>query len=283
MKMRILVTGGTGFIGSHFLRAATNAGHEVYALRRNKKPPKIPLDIQPFWIEGGLDTLSKDLGNAIFPEFDVLVHLAAVGVSPEQRTWDNCFQTNVVESLSLFQYAVKSGIRRLIVCGSCFEYGKSGEKYDFIPVNAPLEPTGPYHATKAAATMAALGLAVSENIECAILRPFHVFGEGEEDVKFWPSLRKAAISGEDYPMTWGEQIRDFVPVENVVSSILQYAVEKPLLKGKPEIHNIGSGNPSSLLDFATSWWKIWKANGQIIPGAIPYRSGEVMRYVPKIE
>ena len=281
--MRILVTGGTGFIGSHFLRAATNAGHDVYAIRRNTKTPKIPLDIQPIWIEGGLDTLSKDLGNALFPEFDVLVHLAAVGVSPEQATWDNCFQTNVVDSLSLFQIAVKSGIRRLIICGSCFEYGKSGEKYDFIPVTAPLEPTGPYHASKAAATMAALGLAVSENIECAILRPFHVFGEGEEGARFWPSLRKAAISGEDYPMTGGEQIRDFVPVESVVSSILQYAVEKPLLKGRPEIHNIGSGNPSSLLDFASSWWKIWKANGQIIPGAFPYRLGEVMRYVPKIE
>ena len=57
----------------------------------------------------------------------------------------------------------------------------------FIPTDAPLEPTGPYHASKAAATMAALGLAVDRKLSLSVLRPFHVFGEGEEETRFWPA------------------------------------------------------------------------------------------------
>ena len=68
----------------------------------------------------------------------------------------------------------------------------------------PLEPTGAYHSAKAAATMAALGLAVDRKLALTVLRPFHVYGEGEAEGRLWPALRKAALTGVDLPMTKGE-------------------------------------------------------------------------------
>jgi len=88
-----------------------------------------------------------------------------------------------------------------VVVGSCFEYGRSGEWYEFIPPDAPLEPTQTYPASKAAASVAFYQLAVELNLRLSIHRIFQVFGEGEVESRLWPSLRKAAASGADLEMT----------------------------------------------------------------------------------
>jgi nucleoside-diphosphate-sugar epimerase len=276
--MKIFVTGGTGFIGSHFLRAALAAGHEVVALRRPGSVARLPLDPEPQWVEGVL----TDPLDGILATCDALVHLAAHGVNPAQANWEDCFRFNVQDSLALWLGAARAGIARFAVCGSCFEYGLSGERHEFIPSDAPLEPTGPYHASKAAATMAALGLAVDQGLEMTIVRPFHVYGEGEEPYRLWPALRQAALAGEDFPMTAGEQIRDFIPVEQVAALLLA-SLENPVEKGRPLILNAGSGEPRTIREFAESWWSNWKAPGKLLAGALPYRHGEVMRYVPRIQ
>lgn len=157
----------------------------------------------------------------------------------------------------------------------------SGERYDFIPVDAPLEPTGPYHASKAAASMAALGLAVHKKLELTLVRPFHIFGEGEEAYRLWPALRDAALSGADFPMTPGEQVRDFMPVEMLAEFLLN-TVDSPPPKGSPLVLNAGTGEPRTIREFAESWWSHWGAAGKLLLGALPYREGEVMRYVPQI-
>jgi nucleoside-diphosphate-sugar epimerase len=143
-------------------------------------------------------------------------------------------------------------------------------------------PTGPYHASKAAATMAALGLCIEKNLELAVLRPFHVYGEGEAPYRFWPQLKKAARNGDDFPMTEGLQIRDFVSVEQVARSFLKAIERTDLHPGEPVIENLGSGIPRTLLEFASSEWERLKAAGRLVPNAIPLRENEVMRYVPEI-
>jgi nucleoside-diphosphate-sugar epimerase len=213
---------------------------------------------------------------------DSVVHFAAAGVSHPILNWSGCFGTNVMDSMAFWDAALCGGVRRLIVCGSCFEYGASGNRYDAIPPTAPLEPTGPYHASKAAGTLAALALSHHTLTECIVLRPFHVFGEGEEAGRLWPSLRAAALSGADYPMTLGEQVRDFMPVAEVAKTFLDVCVNRRLQPGRPEVHNVGSGRPTTVLAFAEHWWKEWGAKGRLLPGAIPYRAGEVMRYVPEL-
>lgn len=276
--MKIFVTGGTGFIGSHFLKQAVAAGHSVVVLRRAGSEPRVALQFAPEWAEGKLD----DDWSEKLSQCQAVVHLAAAGVSPQTAGWDELFEVNVRQSLNLWRQAAKAGVKQLLVCGSCFEYGQSGERYEFIPANAPLEPTHAYAASKAAATMAALALAREHQLELLMLRPFHAFGEGEEKTRFWPALRRAALTGEDFPMTAGEQVRDFVPVETVAENFVAALVRTDLRAGAPKIENVGTGKPQTLRAFAEYWWRHWEAKGKLKIGEMPYRANEVMRYVPQI-
>lgn len=272
--MKIFVTGATGFIGRCFIKKALNNGNEITAIFRGVKPPAVN---KVTWVQSSLDAVP----HSAFMGCGALVHLAAHGVqNPQNVSWEDSFYWNVTAALRLWEKAFDAGVPRFVICGSCFEYGTSGERYEFIPPDAPLEPTGPYHSSKAAATMAALGFAVQKGVELAILRPFHVYGEGEGPARFWPSLREAALKGADFPMTKGQQVRDFTPVE-MVADLFLHAVHRGDLKaGKAVIENVGSGRPLSLLSFAEELWDKWRAKGRLLPGAIPQRPNEVMRYVP---
>jgi nucleoside-diphosphate-sugar epimerase len=277
--MKIFVTGGTGFIGSHFLNAAHAAGHEVVALRRSPdSKPRVALEREPFWVEKGMaEVIPGDLSGS-----DVLVHLAARGVSPQVATWEELLAANVLESFHLWNVAAETGVRRFVICGSAVEYGRASERYEFIPPDAPLEPTTGYGASKAAASMAALAFARERHLEMALLRPFQAYGEGQHEANFWPALKAAALAGRDFPMTSGGQVRDFVPVEQVVRLFLEAATEMPLPAGEPRVCNVGSGRPQTLATFAEFWWKHWAATGRLLTGAVPYRPGEIMRCVPLI-
>jgi UDP-glucose 4-epimerase len=277
--MRIFLTGGTGFIGSHLLQQALAAGHEVVALRRPGAKPRIPLEQEPHWIDG---SLSDDWSEAL-TSCESFIHLAAYGVADGSNDWEGCFQTNVIDSLRLWRQAVAAGIRRFLIVGSCFEYGRSGERYDFIPVSTSLEPTTAYGASKAAATMAALALAVEEHLELVVARPFHVYGEGEAEGRFWPSLVSAARNNKDLPMTEGNQVRDFQPVDQAAEQLLNTLVISTLKAGTPKLINLGSGRPQALHTFAESEWSKLHANGRILRGDIPLRENEIMRYVPELD
>lgn len=276
--MNIFLTGGTGFIGSHYINHATAAGHQIIAIRRVGSTPRINLNEGVKWIEGTLE----DEFSAYLKHCDAFVHFASHGVDPRTATWEECYRWNVNASLYQWQSAINSGIKRFVIAGSCFEYGRSGESYDYIPVDAPLEPTGPYHSSKAAATMTALGLSVDKKLETRILRPFHTYGEGEADYRFWPSLRKAAVEGSDFPMSEGTQVRDFVHVSNVAQKFLDATVRNDLKPGYPIIENVGSSHPQTLIAFAESEWIRFGATGSLLKGTVPMRKDEVMRFVPKV-
>lgn len=276
--MRVFLTGGTGLIGSHFLKLALQEQHEVIALRRPGSRPRIPLPKDPVWIEGGLD---EDWSESLHG-CDAIVHLAAHGVDLREGDWESCFKWNVTAALKLWLAAADAGVVRFVVAGSCFEYGRSGERYHLIPVSAPLEPTGPYHASKAAASMAAVGLAIDRGLELVILRPFHVYGDGEAAYRFWPSLRRAALAGEDFPMSEGHQIRDFVPVADVAEAFMKALSRTDLTRSSPCIENVGTGNPQTLLNFAKREWEAAKAKGRLNPGLVAMRPAEVMRYAPEL-
>ena len=321
--MLLFVTGSTGFIGSHFLRVALAAGHEVVALRFPGTNPVIPMPESDrlIWIDGDLTSFFNNFSTFHFPpstfSSSALVHLAAYGVSPQPCTWEKAFQINVLDSILLLDRAISAGVKRIVISGSCMEYGRSAERYENIPPNAPLEPTGPYAASKAALSVAASALCREKAVELVILRLFTVFGEGQNPNNFWPSMRRAALAGDDFPMSPGEQISDFVPVESVAQAFLKaveirYEGERcdsakasesetrpaishlpppgpslcnpPLATGHPSplVANIGTGRPQTIRSFAEHWWNAWGATGKLLPGAIPYRPNEVMRYVPEV-
>ena len=276
--MRILVTGATGFLGSHFVTAASAAGHEVIAVRRPGSVPRVPVPAVVRW----LDREMADLGPEHLVGVDAVVHFSAQGVSPRPATWREAFRHNVSEQLGLLQAAADANVGRFVLAGSCTEYGAVADRFEFIPPSAPLSPVGPYAASKAAGSVASLALARDRGLRLAYLRVFHAFGVGQHPSCFWPSHRAAALTGADCPMTPGQQVRDFVPVEDVAATFLDVCVNRALEAGRPEVHNVGSGRPVTALEFAETWWRTWNAEGRLRPGSLPYRTSEVMRCVPQL-
>ena len=276
--MRILITGATGFIGSHITNQALVGGHEVLALRRSdSSQPSISLDADPLWITRPLNLIQEsDLDDV-----DTIIHLAATGVSPRTASWQQLEEVNIKGTMHLCEIAKATG-SRLILAGTFAEYGLSGMRYDKIPPSASLEPTFPYAASKAAAGLLAISYARSENVNISYLRIFNAFGDGQHESNLWPALKKAALQGHDFPMTLGEQVRDFIPVEQVAKAFLLEA-EKPQMQSQsPLIRNIGTGKPQTIRHFCEHWWNHWQATGRLLVGALSYREGEVMRFVPEI-
>lgn len=278
--MNIFLTGGTGFIGSHFINQGLEHGHHVLALKRSaSSQPRVPLKNEPTWLEKEMTEVTVD----DLKDIDVVVHLAAHSANVPYDTLENCILKNVIDPLQLFRKAVKAHVTKFVVAGSCFEYGRSGERYDFIPVDAPLEPTQSYPASKALSSTAFYQFAIENKVQLCYHRIFQVFGEGELETRLWPSMRQAALNGEDYPMTKGELVRDFIEVSHVAKKFLEST--KNIMHSTstvPEYYNLGSGNPQSVLEFSRYWWEKWGAKGNLLVGAKKYRDGEVMRYVPEI-
>lgn len=278
----VLITGGFGFIGRHVVRAAAAAGHRCLVVDLGPRPDDTPATVAS--IRCSLDELDWNEAERLLggvPE--VLLHLAAFGVNPAVATWRDCFHWNLQVTMDLWLAAVARGCRRIVTCGSCFEYGASAERYDRVPVDAPLEPLGPYASSKAAATMALHALAATERMAGLVLRPCVVFGEGEAPGRLWPSLRRAALAGEDFPMTSGQQVRDFVPVEQVAAVFADAIVRPDLEIGRTLVENVGSGVAESVLEFAQKWWAAWGATGRLQVGAVESRKAEALRFVPLVQ
>ena len=174
--MKIFLTGGTGFIGSYFIENFIDRGDELICLRRLGSKNKRKLNNEPVWIEG---TYEDNLVEA-FKGCDVFVHLAAHSTNFPYDRLENCLHENVVSPLKMLQNAKKNGIQKFIIIGTGFEYGLSGEKYDFIPVEAPLIPKMNYPVSKAVGSLVFSQWALENNLKLKYLRIFQVYGEGED-------------------------------------------------------------------------------------------------------
>ena len=277
--MKIFLTGGTGFIGSHVLKQLLASDIEVVAHRRKESAsPNIPIDRTVNWLTKPV----SDIEPLDFAGVDVLLHLASHSVQYPFDTLENNIHYNVVEPLEMFEKAFQAGVSKYVVAGSCFEYGLSGERYKYIPADAPLEPTNDYATSKAMSFLAFKQFALSRNISLSYHRIFHVFGEGESENRLWPSLKKAALAGKDFDLTQGEQIRDFCGVQDIASKLV-YSVKKISTTENMNVYidNLGSGSEMRLKDFVALWWKKWCAKGKLNFGKMPYRQGENMRLVPE--
>lgn len=277
--MKLFVTGGTGFVGSHFLQQALDAGHDVVAQRRPGSESRLKLSREPVWVDRALD---QDF-NAELRGCDAIVHLASHTPNPPYAPLDECLYWNVFAATRLLQQAVAQGVRDVIVAGTCFEYGLAAVGQDFVHPATEARPTLSYPISKAAATTACLGLARQLELRLQVLRIFQVFGEGEVATRFWPSLRTAALEGRDFPMSAGVQVRDFVPVTAVGGQFMKALDFAGVEPGRPHLRNVGTGHGKSLLEFARYWWAEWQANGHLQPGEIGLRPGELARLVANVE
>jgi nucleoside-diphosphate-sugar epimerase len=106
--MNIALTGGTGFIGSHFLAQTLAAGHSVLAIRRSpSSQPRILISQQPTWLDCQLDEVTAEQLQGC----EVLVHLAAHTGNVPYDSLANCLRWNLIAVLALFEQARLAGIR----------------------------------------------------------------------------------------------------------------------------------------------------------------------------
>lgn len=276
--MRIFITGGTGFIGRYVIAEALEAGHECICLYRTTVHEELKYHKRLHWVKGELQSdWSLEL-KAI----DAVVHLAAVGVSPQKATWEELFRVNVQESIALITNAIRSGIEKIVICGSAHEYGTTSQRYQKIPANAPLEPINPYGASKAAASIAFSALCREHSIRLSILRPFNTYGLGQNSQNLWPSLKAAAIEGKDFELNQSDRILDFVPVKLVARAFIEEVTNNNTPKGVPIAKNIGSGCAQTLKDFCQEWWKAWGAKGELKTTISAGSGFEIKRLIPEL-
>ncbi len=274
--MKLFITGATGFIGSHVMAAALSAGHHVIAMRRNPQSTSVvPIPCQPELYEGDIASLD----SFIIKDVDAVLHLAAVGVSPRIASWHELMQTNVASSLRLVELMNEVGVRRCVMAGTCYEYGASALRYTAIPPDAPLEPLNEYGASKAAAFHMIRGFAIKQGLELVYGRIFTAYGSGQYSKNFWPSLKTAAESGEDFHMTSGKQISDFIPVSLAADYLLTACHRQDVDPKIPLVVNIGTEKPQSLLAFAESEWERLGATGRLVPFSLSDRPDQIYRMV----
>ena len=276
-NIKILVTGATGFIGSHVLIEASRRGIQLDCIYRSHIPHSVASINGINWIKSDLNFDFKSVNTT----YDTILHCASVGVSPQKATLKEYFDVNVTKSLIFIENGLLNGVKKVVSLGSCLEYGKSGEEFDFIPTDAPMLPTDNYGASKAAFTLGLHSLKQSHNGDFRVLRPFHVYGDGQFAKNFWPQLRKTALSGKDFEMTKGEQIRDYIHVNKLADLIIRELLQDTI-DSCFTIKNLGSGKPVSMKDFALEQWANFGATGKIKIGSLPYRNTEIMRYIPEL-
>jgi len=278
--MKVLLTGGTGFIGQHVIELLSQSEHQVCSLYRSSAPVDQYKNIH--WLQSQMHPAEwSSIRNCLNGMPEAIIHLAAKGVNPVNLHLEDCFLSNVLHPLLLWEQAINRGVNRIILCGSCFEYGATCSSYEYVPVEAAPMPLNAYAASKASATMALSGLVSSNDIQGIVLRPCVVYGDGEPDYRLYPSLKKAALNNLDFPMTEGTQVRDFIHVTYVAQALVDSLSRADLCNGKLKLENL-SGQVLTVAQFASQLWNEFGASSKLLLGVKPSRPHEMPRMVPQV-
>ncbi len=264
-QKRVLVTGAEGFIGRQVVALAKKHGGIVIGLGK-----------------GDCDLRDGARTLAIFAEHrpEYVVHTAGlVDWRQDASLVSAMIDVHVRGTAHVLDASKKHGARRVVCFGSAGEYGAAAEK-GAVAENARAEPLDPYSASKLAATELALMFHRSFGLETTIVRPFNVYGPGESAKRLFPSLfALARQGGGQFPCTAGEQLRDFVYVEDVAEGALRAALA-PEAAGR--CLNLARGSGTTVRDALILAAKI--SNGVVQPqfGTMPYRPGEPMQLLANI-
>lgn len=266
---RVLLTGATGFVGAHVARVLVARGCEVHALIRPGSNVCRIADILPHLrvVPADLGALadSEEYLARIRPE--LCVHLA--WFTGAQHHWHS--QENLVllaDSVRFVQRLAAAGCRRLVAAGTYAEYDLS---LGYLSEAALTKPENLYAATKLALYHTLDHLSRVLGFEFTWVRLFNHYGPWESDGRLVSAVMSALRRGETAAVSPGEQIRDFLHVEDGAEAIA--AVALGTVSG---IVNLGSGVPSAIRDVVRIIGDAFGRPDLIALGALPYRPGEQM-------
>ena len=251
--MRVLITGGAGFIGSNFIRFLlqnypehhiTNLDKLTYAGNLENLSDCSQASNYRF-VQG--DVCDAELVGPLMAEADAVVHLAAEShVDRSIERADPFLETNIWGTYTLLECARRSKVKRFVhvstdeVYGSLPEDRRAGE-------DAPLSPTNPYAASKAASDMLVLAYARTYRVPALISRASNNYGPFQFPEKFIPLAIANALEDRPVPLYGdGLHVRDWLYVEDHCR-----ALDLLLEQGEPgEIYNIGTGEQRTNLELA---------------------------------
>jgi len=239
--VRILITGASGFVGSHLARLLVREGCDVRALVL----PSTSL----VRLEDVLDRVTLVRGDLCKPEaigadalaVDACIHLA--WFAQPGRYWTAPENVDlVVGTMRFVQRLAAAGCRRLVGVGTCAEYDTS---HGWLSETTPLAPTQLYSACKASTYLMLRQLTAGAGMSLAWARLFYLFGPWEHERRLVSSACRSLLRGEPVLLTPGEQVRDFLHVEDVASAL--FAIARSDLT---DAVNLGSGVPVTVASLA---------------------------------
>ena len=256
--MKLLVTGGAGYVGSVVAAQLVDAGHETVVLDDLSKGHADAVPEGARLVEGSL--LDEAFARETLAEgFDGVLHFAALSLVAESvEEPERYYRNNVGGTLNLLEAMGEAGVRRLVFSSTAAVYGKP-EKVP-IPEASPAAPTNPYGNSKLAVDRMIGDVARARGLAATSLRYFNVagasgrFGEDHEpETHLIPIVLQAAagrresvkIFGTDYPTRDGTAVRDYIHVEDLGRAhLLALEASEP---GVHRIYNLGNGSGFSVL------------------------------------
>ncbi|MDB5351636.1 MAG: Nucleoside-diphosphate-sugar epimerase [Planctomycetota bacterium] len=216
--MRALVTGATGFVGSHLVEALAERGATVAVLARpsSNRGRLGRVRPAPAWIVGDLHDPSSSRKSVAEFAPDVVFHLAWAGVGRTGRDDRSQIESNLAGTLALFDLAVSVGCRSFVGLGSQAEYGPHD---GIIDENTPLNPTSLYGAAKASACLLLTRLAANAGVRFAWLRLFSAYGPGDHPQALIPFLIRSLLDGKTPTLSSGSQPWDYLYVTDAADAI----------------------------------------------------------------
>jgi dTDP-glucose 4,6-dehydratase len=271
--MRVLVTGGAGFIGSHFVKRLVGAGDEVVVLDRltySGNPANLD-GVEHVFIHGDIAD-PADVASAA-EHCDAVVNFAAeTHVDRSILAADDFIRTDILGTHVLLEWARHAGARFVQV--STDEVYGEVERDIYVQEDAPLRPSSPYAASKAGGDLQVLAWVRTHGLHACITRGSNTYGPNQYPEKLIPLFVTNALDGEPLPLYGdGRQTRDWLHVDDHCM-----AIDLVLRAGdQGQIYNVGSGTERENVDIAQRIVRVTGADPSLLQH-VADRPGHDRRY-----
>lgn len=271
--MRLLVTGATGFIGSHLIRELLKCKtHQVVATSKSiDKAMKFDWFSKVEYIEYNFNNRNNKNVYDFFGKPDQLIHLAWENLSD----YKSSSHTDVIlpNHCNFIGSMVAGGLKEVVVTGTCFEYGMIE---GCLSEDICTKPDNPYGAAKDSLRKFIVDLQKRHNFVYKWIRLFYMYGEGQSKTSLMYLLDMAIQNKEkEFNMSGGEQLRDFLPIAKVVQNIDLIANQDILIN---QSINCCSGRPISVKNLVKNYLKERQCQIKLNLGFYPYPSYEPMKF-----
>ena len=272
-KLRVLITGATGFLGPYVVAAGLALGVDVHVFCTGEDIPGVknwPVRLEE------VRAVTEAVSN-IRPEG--VLHLAAAGVTYNSSSLADLLTVNVAGLDCLLTAISGVGACPVVIAGSAFEYAPQQRAIDETD---EIGPVTAYGVSKAAATFTAQLYA--SRMPITVLRIFNMFGAGEREPRLLPYIVGRTKQGLPTDLTPGEQVRDYIYAGDVAECFWRILCAPPA-SGGLRVLNVGCGRNITLRRFVELIASELKERGLAASpafGARPYRSDEVMFFTPSV-